>query len=217
MPKPNHRALEVDDLRLAKELQEKENRVQQWIETAVLGWSYDEIENSINEGPADEEEKPDTVNCTCCNDDIVLGDALTMACSHPYCRDCLSNLYTACTTDVSLFPPTCCKRDFDHDLVLPFLSQEAKTVFEAKQLELETKNRIYCAIEKCSAFIHPKHIKGQIAECQSCERLTCVFCRARFHVGKCDDAFMEVAKAAGWKRCECGRVIELYFGCNHIR
>jgi hypothetical protein len=27
---------------------------------------------------------------------------------------------------------------------------------------------------------------------------------------------LQVAEGEGWRRCECGRIIELNFGCNHM-
>jgi hypothetical protein len=96
--------------------------------------------------------------------------------------------------------------------------------FEGKREELDTQNRTYCSDPACSTFIGACHIAADtaVATCPACEKLSCVKCKSASHAGDCPSdpsvqATLDVARKENWQRCqECGRMIELIEGCNHI-
>lgn len=124
--------------------------------------------------------------------------------------------------DESLFPPRCCKQAFPYERVKALLSQRLKSAFGTKRVELETKDRTYCAIPTCSTFIKPSTIDGRVASCTKCHVRTCMLCKSIWHLGACpkDEAMEALIDAAGknlWQSCPgCHRIVELQHGCNHI-
>lgn len=81
--------------------------------------------------------------------------------------------------DETLFPPRCCHQEFSWELVRHHLSQRCKSKFGAKRVELESKDRTYCHVPTCSAFIKPDDIDIDInaAHCPKCKSWTCSDCK----------------------------------------
>ena len=156
-----------------------------------------------------------------------------MPCSHYYCKGCLEELYTSCLTDETLFPPRCCHKEFPWIMARGLLSQRCRTKFGQKRVELETKDRTYCYLPTCSAFIKPStygdgDTNSDAAPCPNSKKhddsliWTCVKCKTRWHGGDCPrdetmDTLLSTAGRNQWQKCfGCRRVVELRSGCNHI-
>ncbi|KAK5123511.1 hypothetical protein LTR85_002549 [Meristemomyces frigidus] len=210
---------DVSSRKLGEELEDDDNSFEGSMEAAAFGWKYDEYKNTIERVP----EPVKLIACTGCADDHHADNISQMPCSHYYCRDCLENLYTSSMTDETLFPPRCCHQEFPYDLVKRLLTQRCRSKFGQKRIELETKDRTYCYIATCSAFIKPDNYVGSGALCPQPEHgWTCIKCKNAYHLGECPrdetmDVLMATAEEQQWQRCfGCRRVVELKLGCNHI-
>jgi IBR domain, a half RING-finger domain len=161
--------------------------------------------------------------CIACRESRGSKEVFQAHCEHEYCRDCLSGLFKSSLTDVSLFPPRCCRQEMTLDSVKSFLEDtELMNLFERKRIELSTTDKTYCHSPTCSAFIFPERIQGDLAVCEECALVTCTMCKLASHDDDCpaDQGLKQVLALTteeGWQRCgKCKRVIELNFGCNHI-
>ncbi|KAG6105453.1 hypothetical protein E4U31_001408 [Claviceps sp. LM219 group G6] len=162
-------------------------------------------------------------NCVACTSDVASTDSVRCPCSHDYCRDCITSLFSATINDESLFPPRCCKEPIPLELGKPFLSATLVRAYEAKKLEHETPNKTYCHVPNCSAFIPPAFVRDDVATCVKCRSRTCTMCKGQMHTQRdcpADTATAEVLQIAtesGWQRCySCRTLVDLDTGCNHI-
>ncbi|KAI9802682.1 MAG: hypothetical protein M1825_002704 [Sarcosagium campestre] len=160
--------------------------------------------------------------CVACTEVRGQADMMLAPCEHEYCRDCISDLFSAATTDESLFPPRCCNRHISLATVQSFLSPDLVRRFEERSVEFRTPNKTYCVSPTCSAFIPVTTTENDAATCPECGQLTCTVCKGPGHEGDCpeNEPLQQVLQAAsenGWQRCHsCKRLIELEIGCNHI-
>ncbi|KAI9876804.1 MAG: hypothetical protein M1830_005678 [Pleopsidium flavum] len=160
--------------------------------------------------------------CVACQEDRPIFDILAAPCTHNYCRDCVSGLFEAATTDESLFPPRCCRQTIPLTSVKTFLSAALIQRFKAKAIELKSPDRTYCFRPTCSAFIPKERISGDVATCPDCLQTTCTVCKSASHAGECPNdtalqRLLHTATANGWQRCyACRRLVELELGCNHM-
>lgn len=161
-------------------------------------------------------------HCVACDEDKPFVNVARVPCNHEYCRACLSDLFRLSMTDESLFPPRCCRQSIPLARVRLFLPSDLARLFETKSVELGTKNRTYCHDTRCSTFISPAAVVGDIGRCPRCEKATCVICKAVSHSGDCPEdtalhQLVETAHSEQWQRClDCYRFVELDTGCNHI-
>ncbi|KAJ5041175.1 uncharacterized protein L3040_005726 [Drepanopeziza brunnea f. sp. 'multigermtubi'] len=160
--------------------------------------------------------------CTACQEQFVSCELGRSPCGHEYCGDCLQGLLKASMTEDTLFPPRCCREPITPcGNVRIYLSTDMVQQYEAKKLEFDTPNRIYCSNPVCSSFIQKEHILEQRAYCQTYRTITCTICKLAAHRGDWpeDTALqldLETAKENEWQRCyKCQRVVELDTGCNH--
>ena len=219
-----------------EDLEEGDNDLEQVLEGAVslpvpscqdtsdhhqaFGWSLKEWEDRIVRVA----EPPKHVACTACTERTHPNDIVKVPCGHDYCRDCLEQLYHRCMTDETLFPPRCCHQEFPYELVKHHLSQRCRSRFGQKRVELETKDRTYCHVPTCSAFIKPEEYEPRRrAQCNRCSSSTCASCKGPYHSTPwCPEdgatqALMGVAERNEWQTCfGCRRIVELKHGCNHI-
>lgn len=117
----------------------------------------------------------------------------------------------------------CCRRAVPIALGTPHLPTpfvESYTFFE---LELSTKNPLYCSNTDCASFIPPSSIHGDCGICLTCSDQTCKYCRLPTHVGsvcKKDVESLRVLKLAskkGWRQCPgCGHLISKEAGCQRM-
>ncbi|KAJ5740393.1 hypothetical protein N7493_000265 [Penicillium malachiteum] len=149
--------------------------------------------------------------------------AFTGVCGHEYCYECARRLLLGATRDETLYPPRCCRNVIHPMVVLSVLSYEELRAFSEKAVEYATVNRLYCADERCSAFIPPFRIKDENGTCPKCNQQTHQTCHSFAHPGyDCPmevglDEVLNMAEERKWQRCDrCRRMVELVQGCNHI-
>ncbi|KAK3113654.1 hypothetical protein LTR53_008836, partial [Teratosphaeriaceae sp. CCFEE 6253] len=163
------------------------------------------------------------LRCVGCYENTRPGAYLRAPCNHVYCTDCLSQLFERSMAEETLFPPRCCMQAIllteAEDVLQPAVAEE----FASRFVELSTAHRTYCFEPTCATFIPPDAIRGDVAVCPTCVRITCAMRKQASHAGRdCprDEALqqlLETAQEEGWRRCgNCSRVIELNYGCNHI-
>lgn len=164
------------------------------------------------------------VTCTSCIEPFRSNDVARGQCSHPYCRECLAELFKTSMTEEALFPPRCCRQTIPMESVEPFLPSKLIDEYQARKEEFETpnENRTYCRKPTCSAFVPADYIVYDVAYCFQCSKATCTICKERPHRGDCPEdhekqKFLQMAADNGWQRCySCSTVVELAHGCNHI-
>ena len=202
-------------------LEEDENELEESREVAAFGWALREGEDRIETVP----DIPKLVTCIACTDSYHHTKTVKAPCGHEYCNDCIENLYLSCMTDETLFPPRCCHQEFPWELVRHHLTQQCRSKFGSKRIELQTKDRTYCHVASCSVFIKPDTIDGaRLATCTRCFEDTCAECKGAFHGlrGACpnDQAtqeLMDLAEDNEWQQCYgCRRMVELKSGCYHM-
>lgn len=160
--------------------------------------------------------------CVACREDRPKYDTLEAPCTHCYCRSCISNLFEGAMRDESLFPPRCCREAITLDSVKAVLDESLVSRFASKAVELGTPNRTYCPRPTCLTFIPPEAISEEVATCATCGDKACTICKKSAHDGDCPEdeslqSLLTIAAANGWQRCyNCGRMVELTLGCNHI-
>ncbi|KAI0336007.1 hypothetical protein GY45DRAFT_572325 [Cubamyces sp. BRFM 1775] len=166
--------------------------------------------------------KSQTESCVICRDAIA-GPVIRAPCGDIYDVDCLVDLYRAATVDESLFPPACCRQPFKIDEVRVHFDNALIKLVDKKTIEFGTKNRVYCHVPTCSAFIGAATAIATPLPCTTCWAYTCGHCKAVAHATaiRCtnaeDAALLVLAEQTEWKRCpSCGHLIELTMGCYHI-
>ncbi|KAG6019059.1 hypothetical protein E4U41_003416 [Claviceps citrina] len=147
-------------------------------------------------------------SCTACSSDVPASDTVRCPCSHTYCRDCMTELFTIALDDASLFPPRCCRQPIPPGLLSQgFLPGTVLATFAEKELEYATPNRTYCHVRTCSAFVPPASVRDDVATCGRCRARTCTICKAEAHAGHdcpSDEPTQDVLRLAsrqGWQRC----------------
>lgn len=168
--------------------------------------------------------KQEKLECLACGDGVLADEAYLAPCSHHYCVECLGDLHRVSVTDETLYPPSCCHLAMPWNAVKPRIDRQLAVLFEGKREELNTDagRRTYCSSAACARFIGPPNIKGDLATCPTCRRVTCTMCKAANHGGDCpaDESLrqtLQLASEQGWKRCtRCRSMVELTHGCNHI-
>lgn len=208
------------DREIGEQLEDHENELEAELEAAALGFRFDEYSNTVEQMP----EPVGRIKCTACMDEYNQHDMTRVPCAHDYCNGCLEELYQQCMVDEALFPPRCCHQEFIYVNVRHALSQRLKSQPGQKRVELETKDRTYCHVSACSAFINPATYlsQGFLARCPLCSAFTCTQCKSAAHGGACADddeteMVLRTATENGWQRCfGCRRVVELQTGCFHM-
>ncbi|TKA61892.1 hypothetical protein B0A55_11799 [Friedmanniomyces simplex] len=170
------------------------------------------------------EDKPKLGHCVACGEDVEFYEVARVPCDHEYCRPCLAQLFELSMTDETLFPPRCDKIEIALPRVRFFLPSDLVKRFEAKYVELSTKNRVYCYDARCNRFIPATTVNpdNDVATCPDCDRTTCAICKGPSHTGDCpnDTALQQLVNTANteqWQRClDCKRFVKLEQGCNHM-
>lgn len=193
-----------------------------------------QLEAEYNSRPRDDNEDDDhiyprkpgkTRPCLICDEKVQSDGLARLPCCHEYCQGCLKDLFTMCLTDETLYPPRCCKQPIPETetQVQVFLGPQLLGKFLARKLEMDTPNRTYCHRPDCNKFIPPQGIQSHSGTCPKCERKTCCICKAAAHQGsdcpqdESAQSLLKLASQEGWRQCfQCGRMVELSYGCNHI-
>ncbi|KAF8155218.1 hypothetical protein K438DRAFT_358015 [Mycena galopus ATCC 62051] len=192
----------------------------------------DDADNDDPHGPEIQvvhETRPTRAYCIICRDDLRGPVSFMAPCKHFYCRQCISNLATACIGDESLFPLQCCRQNFPMDGpqgVFGQLDLRLRLSLRKKIAEFGTlfKNRLYCPRPTCSVFL------GSVADrtnsqvvCPLCTTEVCVSCKQAAHPGEMcgeNEAIEQVkslAREQQWQTCPgCSQIIDLQQGCYHM-
>ncbi|KAG6096552.1 hypothetical protein E4U31_005382, partial [Claviceps sp. LM219 group G6] len=101
----------------------------------------DSSEIDPERSPSVSKEKSALRRCVACTSEVASTDSIRCHCSHDYCGDCITSLFSAAINDESLFPPRCCKEPIPLDLCEPFLSTTLLRTYEAKKLEYGTLDK----------------------------------------------------------------------------
>ena len=185
-----------------------------------------------------EKSVPRTVEClTCGSDGIPIDRSAKLSCGHRMCKPCLKRIFTLSVKDPSHMPPRCCSSDhiplkYADDL----FDSKFKQLWNTKYQEYTTKNRLYCPMRDCGAWIKPTRIHSEQGRkhgiCGKCKTRCCARCNSKIGYsslghqrGHCPAAkddeesrkFFETAREEGWQRCpSCKAMVELEEGCHHI-
>jgi len=163
----------------------------------------------------------------CMADDIPYSQSVEVgACTHRWCRSCLTQAFELALQNEQSYPVGCCKALQDIQIDLPAVSKilgpNFVAEFNKKVIEYSTDDRTYCHVPTCSSFINPDTIENRMANCPSCQTSTCSTCKLAFHVeDQCEvarDAEFEEWKAENnASTCpRCGHTILISTGCNHM-
>jgi hypothetical protein len=157
--------------------------------------------------------------CTSCLEEHAR-EELARECEHGYCNTCLQAAFKAALG--SRAPFKCCKKALQIKDCLG-LTAEFTMEYEELMLELSTPNPLFCSNTKCTKFVPPRLIVGDVATCGKCSKKTCRHCRKKLHPGsfcaedKETEAVKALGKEKGWKTCPgCNHLIERSRGCLHM-
>lgn len=169
------------------------------------------------------EQEQNLAECIACYDQTPPSNSITCPCSHTFCKECLVQLVKSLKGDESLYPLRCCKENHIPISENSWLfDAEFIREYEMKMMEYGTKDRTYCHVPTCSAFIPPREDKVHVLSCNRCSSKTCRLCKEKSHRGRCrrdaqNEEVMEMMKENNWQQCrECRRVVERESGCLHM-
>ncbi|KAL7963946.1 hypothetical protein V8C34DRAFT_300409 [Trichoderma compactum] len=186
-----------------------------------------EPEYDGEEGEVEDEDEDCCVVCFSKSD-------VSLPCRCHYCGHChRENIRVGLRSELD-FPPGCCGMPFNEAIVR--LAQRPALVHTYRQLSAEYNvhpgERLYCHDPSCASFIPPGVIQPAardednatpVGRCLSCHKATCAACGSRSHRGlpcreeEDDDALLDMMDNQGLVSCpECGIVIALRDGCNHM-
>ena len=161
-------------------------------------------------------------DCAVCGDAEKKSNMMAAPCGDAYCSGCVDMLFDRAAEKEYDFPPKCCGQIITLADAGKFLSFETYGKFLDKIEEFSTTDRTYCSDPECKTFISSKAFENEKAKCPTCQKLTCIMCKAEAHGGDCPEdpayqSFLMAAAEAGFQRCRtCKRMIELTEGCHHI-
>lgn len=165
--------------------------------------------------------KPRDIGCQACGNEQPPNEGLQLDCACFYCDMCLENMFALAMKDEEAYPPRCCFGTITLQKAKIRLPEPLVNEYNRKLVEMTTKNKTYCANNKCNSFIAPHSIHNNQAHCQKCKRKTCAMCKEPSHFGPCTSETQKVlaalAKEYRWQKCpDCLRMVEKDDGCNHI-
>jgi IBR domain, a half RING-finger domain len=146
-------------------------------------------------------------------------------CNHLWCKSCVTKLFELVTKDRGVFPPRCCKQKIDHLKVSHLLDADLMSSYKARSHEYIVKWPTYCRLPTCATFIYRREYHNIEARCSKCRNLTCHLCQRAWHDNTtCKEwdtdtlAFRDLKRFYQWQECpECHNLVELAYGCNHIK
>ncbi|KAG1756892.1 uncharacterized protein EDB91DRAFT_1233581 [Suillus paluster] len=165
------------------------------------------------------------LECIACGDKLPPKQSFRAPCAHHYCRECIANFAKASTRDESLYPLQCCQIRMPAKKVAQQLPKSLQIRFCAKSVEYSVSpaTRVYCANEKCSAFLCSSDTRKVNTTCRMCGTMMCLACRNRRHAGEgCVEAGLQrdlkrLADDKNWQSCPgCRAIVERTDGCSHI-
>lgn len=162
--------------------------------------------------------------CVICREEIN-GAIIRAPCGHHLDVACLRQIFEKSARDESLFPPKCCQEPIEAEDVNEHLTPALRELHERKSREFTTKDRVYCHVSCCSAFLGSMSqgpSTSLACTSPSCGARTCGSCKYAAHPGKAcadhlDDIVLELGERQGWRRCPmCRHLIERTEGCRQM-
>jgi len=135
------------------------------------------------------------------------------------------------------FDPAKCCEILPATIVHAYAAHKADAAAHAAlSAEYLDKDRLYCYVPTCGAYIQASHRDKHVGICPICAARTCRACKAKAHSRLClqDEAseetkrateegtnvalLMELAKRERWQTCpHCQAIVSKRSGCNDIR
>lgn len=166
--------------------------------------------------------KDSLVECTSCFDEITTAAATKLACTHSYCKLCLTTLITTALRNEASYPPKCCLTPIPLHTALLLLTPEQREVYteKAAEYDIPPQDRWYCPNPQCLKWIPPrKHQRKSKTNqtCPHCAAKICPICRGAAHRQLSDcprdsdlNATLTLAELEGWHRChKCKAMVEV--------
>jgi len=185
--------------------------------------------------PSTETPKEQNYYCCLCFEKFDQSALISVCKTSPqdlWCGGCIERAFQRAVEDRECMPAKC------HSIIqlqyaAPFISEETAANYKDRFDLWSTKNRVYCPVPSCSAFIKPRLIDaaqdkksesyGKL-ECPECHIPLCVKCQEVDHPdqecpsGEIDPEIMEALTRWGYKRCpKCGEAVRRMYGCRHMR
>ncbi|PNP50498.1 hypothetical protein THARTR1_08880 [Trichoderma harzianum] len=179
----------------------------------------------------DQDEVEDEDRCIVC----FSRSDFSLPCGCRYCVRChRENIRVGLRSELD-YPTGCCNRPFNEATVRLARCPALVHLFRqlSAQYSVHPGERLYCHDPGCSSFIPAWAIQPAARDednatpvgiCLSCRKATCAACGSRTHRGlpcreeEDDEALLDMIDSQGLVSCpECGVVIALRDGCNHMR
>lgn len=164
--------------------------------------------------------RPTCTSCDSKHDAI----SFTAPCKHSYCDECLVSYVKSALEPDGILPPLCCNLPITLQSARAYLHNNLVKRYEEKLAEIVSACLLLCAQSSCCVVIAPERINKGLGQCLACNNCTCTRCRLQEHRGKpCptdaeQEELMKLAKEQRWQVCyRCNNMIELDFGCNHMK
>jgi len=153
---------------------------------------------------------------------------LSLECGHFHCSICVTTQLKEAVKDKTLLPIRCEGIPLDTSIVHYLLQNpEERNKFLQAELEVTTKNKLYCPVPTCSKFIQLDKIQTSQFTCPGCGISLCSNCKTEAHPGvECsrnneitpnDSLLLTLVNDKKWRRCDMCRVfIEHRHGCRHM-
>lgn len=161
------------------------------------------------------------------------GNYWQLDCNHYHCGECLAVNFNMAIKSKPFSPARCCSlhpiidTEVFRDGIDPAELKKHLDTYIARIDEYNCKDKLYCHVETCSAFIPMAQRTHRVGTCPKCARRTCKKCRAKSHWSACsaeqlkalegDKQLLALAKNKNWKQCpNCQTFVEKVDGCPHM-
>jgi E3 ubiquitin-protein ligase RNF144 len=156
-----------------------------------------------------------------------------LPCSHYQCNRCLGFAFNMAVRMRPFQPARCCSKTPSIDPEILRAGVDAAEIdkhmdtYLAQLDEHNCRDKLYCHVQTCSAFIPVEKRSHRVGTCPKCAARTCKKCRAKSHWGVCsaeqlealrgDEQLLALAGRKNWKQCpDCSVMVERAGGCPHM-
>ncbi|XP_022845885.1 probable E3 ubiquitin-protein ligase ARI9 [Olea europaea var. sylvestris] len=182
--------------------------------------------------------------CSICSEERFASMMITIKCSHKFCSDCMKT-YVKEKMQYTCVPIRCpqlsCKYCISTAEFRSFLPVTSYESLERSLKEANILDKICCPYPNCSVMLDPheclltrtsssSQTDNGCMECPVCRGFICMDCGVPWHTSMtCEEyqnlpfeereaCYTSLVQNKGWRRCQhCHRMIELNYGCYHIR
>lgn len=178
----------------------------------------------------------DAISCAICQSEVSEKDGTwfsKLPCDHYHCRRCLGFAFNMAVRSRPFQPAACCAKTPSIDPAILRTGVDAAEVeqhmdtYLAHLDEYECRDKLYCHVRTCSAFIPVAKRSHRVGTCPKCAYKTCKKCKARSHWGACaaetlqelkgDQQLLTLADRKNWRQCpDCSTMVERADGCPHM-